>query len=328
MTNLIVFGLVFIVTLVLCGYFMSRMPGRSFSGALPELTASEHHLKDQLSAHVEMLAGKIGERNVWQYDNLQRAAEYIEESFTQAGLSTRLLPYESVGKTVYNIEAELPGLEGSSGILIVGAHYDSLVHTSGANDNGTGVAALLELAHLFKDRKPNKTVRFVAFVNEEPPFFKTSRMGSWVYARQALQDGDRLVGMITLETLGYYTREPLSQSFPLPLLRYFYPDRGDFIALVGNLRSRQLLRRSVKAFRNQQVFPSEGIVAPGWVPGVDWSDHWSFWKIGCPAIMATDTALFRYPHYHTVDDTPDKLDYDALARVVSGLEATIDELAR
>jgi hypothetical protein len=328
MTNLIVFGLVFIVSLALCGYFMSRMPGRSLSGPLPELTASELRLKDHLHAHVEMLAGKIGERNVWQYDNLQRAAEYIEGSFKQAGLNTRLLPYESVGKTVYNIEAEIPGLNGSSGIIVVGAHYDSLVHTSGANDNGSGVAALLELAHLFKDSKPSKTVRFVAFVNEEPPFFKTSRMGSWVYARQALQSGDRLVSMISLETIGYYTREPLSQRFPLPMLRYFYPDRGDFVALVGNFRSGPLLKRSVKAFRQKGAFPSEGIVAPGWLLGVDWSDHWSFWKIGCPAIMATDTALFRYPHYHAVDDTPDKLNYEALTRVVSGLEAMIGELAK
>ena len=327
MTNLIVFGMVFIVSLALCGYFMSRMPGRSFSGPLPELTPSGLLLKDRLSAHVEMLAETIGERNVWQYDNLQRAADYIEGSFKRAGLKTRLLPYESHGKTVYNIEAELPGLDGA-GIIVVGAHYDSLVHTSGADDNGSGVAALLELARLFKDRKPVKTVRFVAFVNEEPPFFKTSRMGSWVYARQAQQSGDRFVGMISLETIGCYTREPLSQSFPLPLLRYFYPDRGDFLALVGNFSSRQLLKRSVKAFRSRDVFPAEGIVAPGWLLGVDWSDHWSFWKIGCPSIMATDTALFRYPYYHTVNDTADKLNYAALARVVSGLEAMIGDLAR
>jgi hypothetical protein len=153
-------------------------------------------------------------------------------------------------------------------------------------------------------------------------------MGSWVYARQAQQSGDRLVGMISLETIGYYTSEPLSQRFPLPMLRYFYPDHGNFVALVGNFRSSPLLKRSVKAFRQRGAFPSEGIVAPGWLPGVDWSDHWSFWKIGCPAIMATDTALFRYPHYHTVDDTPDKLNYEALTKVVSGLEAMIGELAK
>ena len=232
------------------------------------------------------------------------------------------------GKKVTNIEAEIPGLEASSGMIIVGAHYDSLAGTSGANDNGTGVAAMLELARLLKDSKPRKTVRLVAFVNEEPPFFKTSRMGSLVYANQALQNGDRIAAMISLETIGYYTSEPLSQKFPLPLLRYFYPERGDFVALVGNLRSGSLLKRSVKAFRQRGAFPSEGIVAPGWLLGVDWSDHWSFWKIACPAIMVTDTALFRYPYYHSVRDTPDKVNYEALTRVVNGLEAMIGELAR
>ena len=325
MTNLIVFGLILIVFLILCGYFMSRMPGHSFSGPLPDLTVSEMLLKDRLHTHVETLAGKIGERNIWQYDNLQRAAAYIEEAFKQAGLRTRSLPYESAGKQVLNIEAEIPGMEDSAGILVVGAHYDSLIHTSGANDNGSGVSALLELARHFSDNKLRKTVRFVAFVNEEPPFFKTSRMGSWVYAKQVQENGDRIVGMIALETIGYYTSEPLSQKFPLPLLRFFYPDRGDFLALVGNFTSRNMLKSSVKAFRRHAAFPSEGIVAPGWLIGVDWSDHWSFWKIGCPAIMVTDTALFRYPYYHDADDTPDKVNYDALARVVIGLQAVIEE---
>lgn len=328
MTNLIVFGLILIVLLSLCGYFMSRMPGRSVSGPLPELTVADSLIKNRLHAHVDMLAGKIGERNVWQYDNLQRAAEYIEAAFRRSGLTTRLLAYESVDKKVTNIETEIPGLEASSGMIIVGAHYDSLAGTSGANDNGTGVAAMLELARLLKDSKPRKTVRLVAFVNEEPPFFKTTRMGSLVYANQALQNGDRIAAMISLETIGYYTSEPLSQKFPLPLLRYFYPERGDFVALVGNLRSGPLLKRSVKAFRQRGAFPSEGIVAPGWLLGVDWSDHWSFWQIACPAIMVTDTALFRYPYYHSVHDTPDKVNYEALTRVVNGLEAMIGELAR
>jgi hypothetical protein len=328
MTHSIVVGLIIIVFLALCGYFMSRMPKHSVSGPLPDLTASELLLKDRLRAHVDMLAGKIGERNVWQYSNLQQAAEYIEVTFKQAGLSTRRISYETMGKQVFNIEAEVPGMDDSSGILIVGAHYDSLIHTSGANDNGSGISALLELARLVNDSKPGKTVRFVAFVNEEPPFFKTSRMGSLVYAKQLLESGDRLVGMISLETIGYYTSEPLSQKFPLPLLRFFYPDRGDFLAFVGNITSGKMLKRCVKAFRQHGTFPSEGIIAPGWLTGVDWSDHWSFWKIGCPSIMVTDTALFRYPYYHNAEDTPDKVDYDSLARVVVGLRAVIEELGK
>lgn len=328
MTNLVVFGLILILLLALCGYYMSRMPGRSFSGPLPGLTASELILKDRLQTHVETLAGKIGERNLWQYDQLQWAAEYIVETFRQAGLSVRTFPYEVAGKSVHNIVAEVPGRGDASGILVVGAHYDSLVRTSGANDNGSGVSALLELARLFRDNGSRKTLRFVAFVNEEPPFFKTSQMGSWVYAKQVQESGERIDGMISLETIGYYTSEPLSQAFPLPLLRYFYPTRGDFLALVGNFTSSNMLKRSVKAFRQHASFPSEGIVAPGWLIGVDWSDHWSFWKIGSPAIMVTDTALFRYPYYHDVDDTPDKVNYEALSRVVVGLQAVISELGK
>jgi Zn-dependent M28 family amino/carboxypeptidase len=315
MVNLMISGVILIVLLALAGYLMSRMPGHTFAGPLPELSATENQLKERLFSHVETLAGKIGERNLWQYDNLQQAAVYIEKEFKQAGLLTRMVPHES------------PGGDDAAGVLVVGAHYDSLIGTRGANDNGSGVAALIELARFFGAGKLNRTLRFVAFVNEEPPFFKTARMGSWVYAQQAAAGGDQFAGMISLETLGYYTAEPLTQRFPLPLMRWFYPHRGDFLALVGNYKSSGLLKRSVKTFRQHAGFPSQGIVAPGWLPGVDWSDHWSFWKVGSPAIMATDTALYRYPYYHGVDDTVEKLNYDALARVVTGLQAVIAEFA-
>lgn len=328
MTNFIVAGFSLIMFLTLGCYFMSRMPGRSFQGPPLPLTVTETLLKDRLQIHVETLAGKIGERNIWRYNNLQLAAEYIEGEFKQTGLQARSISYAVEGKQVSNIELEIPGAGHPSEIIIVGAHYDSLINTSGANDNGTGVAALIELARFFSTGKPTRTLRFVAFVNEEPPFFKTDRMGSLVYAERALANQDKIVGMISLETIGYYSSEPLSQKFPLPLLRLFYPNRGDFLALVGNFRSSRMLKRSVKAFRQHGAFPSEGIIAPGWLVGVDWSDHWSFWKTGHPAIMVTDTAIFRYPFYHDPDDTPDKVNYDAMARVVTGLQAVIAELCR
>jgi hypothetical protein len=327
MTNLIVFGSFLLVCLAGAGYLMSKMPGRSFSGPLPELSVAEQFLEDRLRSHVDILAGSIGERNLWQYDNLERAADYIEKQFKLTGLPTRSLPYEAAGKQVRNIEAEILGTDESPASLVVGAHYDSLIHTPGANDNASGIAALLELARLLSQGEVRLSVRVVAFVNEEPPMFKTSRMGSWFYAQQLRKEGANLAGMISLETIGYYTTEPLSQKFPLPMLRLFYPRCGDFLALVGNRKSNDLLKRSVRLFRQHAAMPSQGIVAPGWLPGADWSDHWSFWKIGCPAIMVTDTALFRYPYYHDREDTPDKLNYDALARVVSGLHAMIGALA-
>ncbi len=327
MTSLIVFVSFLTACLTGAGYLMSRMPGRSFSGPLPELSAAELLLQGRLRSHVEMLAGTIGERNYRQHDNLERSAAYIEGQFKLAGLPIRSLPYEAAGIQVRNIEAEIRGSAATPAVLIVGAHYDSVINSPGANDNASGVAALLELARLFNPGEVKQTLRLVAFVNEEPPMFKTSRMGSWIYAQQLRRSGDRLAGMISLETIGYYTSVPLSQKFPLPMLRLFYPRRGDFLALVGNQKSRDLLKRGIRLFRQHAALPSQGIVAPGWLPGIDWSDHWSFWKIGCPAIMVTDTALFRYPYYHDSKDTPDKLNYTAYTRVVSGLHAMIRALA-
>lgn len=328
MSPVIIVGILLVVGLFVCGYLMSRMPGSSFSGEVPELKAGELQLEGQLRSHVEVLAGSIGERNLWKYDNLLLAADYIESEFLSIGLNVRSIYYEASGKTSRNIEAEIGGGGETQEIIVIGAHYDSLVGTVGANDNASGVAALLELARLCSKSRPRKTIRFVAFVNEEPPYFKSPHMGSRVYAQKAQQRGDRIVGMISLETIGYYTDEPLSQKFPLPLLRFFYPRKGNFIAFVGSYRHGQLLRRSLMAFRESAVFPSEGIIAPGWLLGIDWSDHWSFWEAGYPAMMVTDSALFRYPFYHTTNDTPDKINYPALARVTSGLQAVVKELGK
>ena len=328
MTNIIILGVVLVAGLVLAGYFMSRMPGRSFVGALPEPNAEELLLQDNLVSHVEVLAQTIGERNVWQYDNLLNAADYIEGQFLSSGLKLRSISYEASGKNVRNIEAEIRGTGESPEVIVVGAHYDSLVGTLGANDNASGVAVLLELARLCSAGEYRKTIRFVAFVNEEPPFFKSPSMGSLIYAQQLQERGDRVGAMIALETVGYFTDEPLSQKFPLPLLRLFYPRQGNFLAFVGNYRSGGLLRTCVSSFRKNAELPSEGIIAPGWLLGVDWSDHWSFWRAGIPAIMVTDTALFRYPFYHTTSDTPDKLNYEALTKVASGLLTVIEELGK
>src|SRR2546426_1113350 len=170
---------------------------------------------------------------------------------------------------------------------------------------------------LARDR-PARTVRCVLFANEEPPFFESGGMGSRVYAAQAARRGDRIVAMFALETIGYYSDRSGTQEYPFPL-GPFYPDRGDFIGFVGNLQSAPLVRRSIRVFRETTAFPSEGVAAPAWLPGISLSDHASFWLHRGRAIMISDTAPFRYPYYHSELDTPDKLDYAPLARVVAGV---------
>ena len=221
---------------------------------------------------------------------------------------------------------EIGGAEPDRGLVVVGAHYDSVDGSPGANDNGTGVAAVLELARILKDRRPRRSVRLVAFVNEEPPFYYTNAMGSRRYATRLAEAGETNVAMLSLETIGYYSDDPGSQHYPFPL-SFFYPDTGNFIGFVGNLRSVALVRQAVKSFRGNASFPCEGLAAPGWLTGVGWSDHWSFWRVGVPAIMVTDTALFRYREYHTPADRTDVVDYERLARVVDGLVHVVVDLA-
>lgn len=279
---------------------MFRMPGKSYGAPLPPLSSEARALSARLREHVVALAAS--ERN----DDLETPARYIEAAFSRP----RSQYFESGGRQVRNIEA-------GEGAIVVGAHYDTVPGSPGADDNASGVAVLLELAGKLKN------IRFVAFANEEAPYFLGPDMGSFVYARDR---GAGVRAMFSLEMLGFYRDTPGSQQYPAPL-GLFYPDRANFIAFVSDLGARRLLRRSIAAFRKHAQFPSEGVAAPSIVPGVTWSDHWSFRKHGFPAIMITDTAFYRYPHYHLPSDTPEKLDYDRMARVTLGLAAMLEELA-
>ena len=304
---------------------MIRMPGRSFDGTALALSPDEAILRDELLAHVRKLGGEIGERNLSHYPQLQAAAGYIETQLAKAGWKLRRDEYEVQGKSCYNIEAELRG--ASPEIVLIGAHYDSVFGAPGANDNASGVAALLALARRFAGTQNARTLRFVAFVNEEPHYFQTSQMGSFVYAGRCREHGDQIAAMISLETIGYFSNEPGSQTYPAPGLGLLYPRTGNFIAFVGNVASRSLLRNVIGEFRRHAQTPSEGGALPAVVPGVGWSDQWSFWQHGYPGIMVTDTAPFRYPYYHATSDTPDKLDYDSMTRVVAGMEKVLHYLA-
>lgn len=311
--------------LALLWWFGIRMPGKNISKAAP-LSSVELELRSELVADVQTLAGEIGERNMHRYSKLNAAADFIESSFGRAGLTARRDTYEFQGRPCHNIEMEVRGAQPR--ILLIGAHYDSVFGSPGANDNGSGVAAMLALARRFAKRSTTHTLRFVAFVNEEPPYFQTEQMGSFVYASRCKARGDQIPAMISLETIGYFSDAPRSQTYPAAAIGPFYPSVGNFIGFVGNVRSRSLLRRALALFRKDAKLPSEGAALPSFIPGVAWSDQWSFWQHGYRGIMLTDTAPFRYPHYHAVTDTPDKLDYDRFALVVSGVEKMIEALDR
>ncbi len=321
-----------------CWALMIRMPGKSYQGPLPPLTAAEETFRDQLRRHVRKLAGEIGERNLIQYTALREAADYVHHSFEQAGYDVERQTYDVAPRSFFglsevpeqplacaNLIAEIPGSDKPAEIVVVGAHFDSVEGSPGANDNATGVAAVLALARSFAGKKPGRTLRFLAFVNEEPPYFQTPSMGSLVYAKRCQERQENVVAMLSLETIGYYSDEPGSQNYPAPL-GFFYPSKGNFVAVVGDTSSRRLVRKLIRSFRESTQFPSEGAATFGALPGVDWSDHWSFRQAGYSGVMVTDTAPFRYAHYHAASDTPDKIDYDRLARLVAGMESVIEEL--
>lgn len=303
-----------------------RMPGKSYDGALPALTTDEAGLRDREGADLTHLAVDIGERNALRPEALSTAAGWIDAELRAAGYAPEHQGFAADGRERANIEAEHRGTGAPGEIVVVGAHYDSARGTAGANDNGTGVVALLALARSTAEKVTRRTVRFVAFVDEEPPYFATPRMGSAVYASRSASRGEKITAMLSLEMLGAYDDREGTQHYPFPL-GMFFPERADFIAFVGNVDSRDLVRAAVGAFRATTSFPSEGAALPAGTTAADWSDHRSFWAHDYPALMVTDTAIFRYAHYHRPSDTPDKVDLDRLARVTEGLGHVITALA-
>lgn len=312
--------------LIWCWYSMIRMPGVGYRGALPALIQDEATIAAQLQADVEMLAGTIGPRSPLLHRKMGDAAEYIIDRLAQSGFEAHEEVPVPAGAQTPNIIVEVAGTQRADEIIIVGAHYDTYPGTPGADDNASGVAGVLALARAFVDTPQARTLRFAFFVNEEPPNFQTPNMGSWVYARQCKARGDNIVAMWSLESIGYYSDAPGSQQYPAPL-NLLYPSEGNFIAFVGNVESRELVRRTTDAFRRLAQFPAEGAALPGVIAGVGWSDHWAFWQEGYSALMVTCTAPFRNPNYHLATDTPDTLDYERTARVVAGLEAVLIEFA-
>jgi hypothetical protein len=288
--------------------------------------SQDSDLVARLQQHVRAIASR--EHNTAKPEALEQSARYIEAALAAEGYPVRRQEYTWDGQRVRNLEVSLsnPGqARGPDRIIIVGAHYDSAPGSPGANDNGSGAAALLELARILKTVTPRKgtELKLVFFVNEEPPHFMTEGMGSWRHAKDLHERGQNVEAALILETIGYYTNARNSQRYPFGLAP-FYPNAGNFIGFVGTLGSSGLVRKTLDAFRAASRFHAEGLAAPGFIEGVTWSDHTSYNRFGYQALMITDTAHLRYPHYHTAQDTPDKLDYPSIAHIVEGMARVIE----
>ncbi|MDQ1817311.1 M28 family peptidase [Massilia sp. CCM 9210] len=305
-------------------WYMLDVPGES-SGTVSALaTPIEQELAVRLRQHVVTIASK--EHNTRTPRALRETADYIDAELSRYGYKVEKQVFQADDETVWNLEVEIKGTSTPDEIVIIGAHYDSAHGSPGANDNGSGTAMVLELARRFRTARPERTLRFVLFTNEEPPHFSTTAMGSLVYANRSRARKENIVAMLSLETIGYYSDAPGSQRYPI-IFKPFFPDVGNFVAIIGDLRSRELVQQTVSTFRKSSHLPSEGIAAFPWIKGIDWSDHSAFWTNDYRALMITDTAIFRYPHYHTKDDTPEKLNYPHIARLFSGIRVMVEELA-
>lgn len=304
------------------------VPGRSHTGPMPALSAEERALAERLKAHITAIASEP--HNSRHPAALERAAVVIEAAFRNEGYSPKSQTYEADGTSVRNIWVQLEpagGAEAAEDAIVVGAHYDSAGDAPGANDNASGTAAVIELARLLKSHTPKRTrIYLVAFTNEEAPFWGTADHGAARFADMLLSRGETIRGMLSLETLGWFDDTPGSQRYPTPF-NWLYPDVGNFVAFVGMPGSRTWLHEVIEPYRRNAHVPSIGGIAPSFIPGISWSDHAPFADRGIPALMLTDTAPFRYPHYHRATDTPDKVDVETLARITLALEGTLLELA-
>ncbi|MDI6686810.1 MAG: M28 family peptidase [Desulfobacterales bacterium] len=280
----------------------------------------------RLQETVRYLSVEIGPRSYNDYEKLCQAAEYISSRFKEYGYNVNEQPFVFQGKTYRNIIGNMPGLNEEEEILVLGAHYDTVSGSPGADDNASAVAGLLEVARLVSKSRVAPAIQFVAFALEEPPAYRTKNMGSYHYAQMLNKGRHKVFGMICLEMIGYFVDRPHSQEFPLPFMEKRFSDKGNFIAAVGNLRSRKFTEMVKEGFKEGTDIPIFSYNALPIVIGIDLSDHWSFYQFGYPAVMITDTAFYRNPYYHTAKDIHDTLDYEKMAKVVYGVKAAIERL--
>jgi hypothetical protein len=281
---------------------------------------------EKLRTDVELLSNHLSPRDYRRPENLDRVAAWVREKFAACQGRVRMQTYDVSGRNYCNVIA-LFGPETKERIVI-GAHYDTCLPYPGADDNASGVAGLVALAELFSRTELPMQIELVAYTLEEPPFFRSEYMGSAIHARSLKAQGAQVRAMFALEMIGYFSDASGSQSFPNPALRLFYPSQGNFIAVVGNFAQAGLVRRTKRAMRAAGLIPVYSINAPGWLPGVDFSDHLNYWEQGYPAVMITDTSFYRNKNYHTASDTPDQLDYQRMAMVVKSVYAAVLKFAQ
>lgn len=283
-------------------------------------------LRNALREHVNALAVDIGPRTPLNGDSLVRAANYIHSVFEEAGLTVREQNYQYYDQRVSNVLATAPKVAGASAYYLVGAHYDTVPDTPGADDNASAVGVMLELVKRVQQVRLTAPVLFAAFTLEEPPAYLTGHQGSRIFVRSCQSNGERVLGAIILEMVGYTAER---QHYPYLPRWPGYSAEGNFIGIVGNWRSLRFGRAILRGFRKNHDLPTESLFLPfdGWLlPETRMSDHASFWDARLPALMVTDTAFFRNPNYHLPSDTIDTLDFTFMAKLVKSLELALLEL--
>ncbi|MDH4162215.1 MAG: M28 family peptidase [Nitrospirota bacterium] len=283
-------------------------------------------LPSYLRLIVSKLSRDIGVRFYQDLERMEKTEKYIAAEFASLGYPVTKQSFKFEGRTYHNVIAELKGTDPDAGVLIIGAHYDSVRTTPGADDNASGIAGLLGIAKLLAGKQPGRTVRIVAFALEEPPVYRSRNMASYHYAKSLHDKKEKVEGMICLEMIGYFTDRPGSQHYPLPFMKLKFPKIGNFIAMVGNRKSKQFTDTIASNFKQATDLPFVTLNAPAIVVGIDFSDHWSFGKFNYPAFMVTDTAFYRNPNYHAPSDLPDTLDYSRMAKVVEGLAGAVEKM--
>lgn len=328
MRYIILSAIIILVILFVYPYYsmMKIRSAKSHHYSVPKDSWGQEELN--LFNYVKHLSDNIGSRSFFELSKIETIRDFIVNKLKEFGLSPTIQDFTVDNKKFSNIVITITGQNYAEEIVVIGAHYDTVLGTPGADDNGSAVAMLLEMARILGNSNFDRTVKLVFFVLEEPPIFGTKNMGSRVFARRAKEDDMDIRAMISLEMVGYFSERNGKQAFPLPLMNLFYSTTPDFIAVVGNLQSRALVKQTEKGLREGCLVPVETLAAPSFIPGVGLSDHASFWKEGYPAVMITDTAFYRNPNYHQPTDTYDTLNYETMAELLKGLVHTAEDLCK